>query len=88
MLETAITITHENCVMEQEYRYNDRAFAGHASVTELEVCRELREWHDFADLCDQQAERDLDAAFRSAYETDIQYLDESLLTPAGFTALS
>lgn len=88
MLETAVAITHERCVLEQEARYNDRVFAGHGSVTELDICRELREYHDHADLCDQQAERDLDAAFRSTYETDIQYREESFLTAGGFTALS
>lgn len=87
MLETAVAIMHERCVLEEEARYNDRAFAGHGSVTELNLCRELREWHDHADLCDQQAERDLDAALRSTYETDIQYLEESLLTPGGLPAL-
>jgi hypothetical protein len=48
MLETLPHITHERCVTEAEARYNDRAFSGHESITELELCRDLADWEDAA----------------------------------------
>lgn len=78
MLETMAHLTHDNCAVEVEYRYQDRAFDGHASVTELEICREFGEYEAHSMFCEEAAERQLAAAFRSTYETDIQHLEESL----------
>lgn len=90
MLETAVTLTHDRCVIEQEYRFNDRAFAGHGSVTELEVCWELREWHDFSDLQEDlsfQAAADAERAAERALENQWDDPDEGLLTAGGVLAL-
>lgn len=86
MLETAVLLTHEGCVTEIEHRYQDRVFCGHPSVTELEICRDAAAHREHADFCEEMAERQLAAAFRSTYETDFQYLEESLLTAGGFPA--
>lgn len=90
MLETAVTLTHDRCVIEQEYRFKDRVFAGHGSVTELEVCRELREWHDFSDLQEDlsfQAAADAERAVERALENQWDDPDEALRTASGALAM-
>lgn len=90
MLETAVTLKHERCVIAEEARFNDRVFGGHGSVTELEVCRELREWHDFSDLQEQmsfQAAADAERAVERALENQWDDPDEGLRTAGGALAL-
>lgn len=77
MLETMPHLTHDRCAVLLE----TGEFAGHQSITELEICAENFAYQEHADFCEAMAERQLEAAFRSTYETDFQYLEESLRVP-------
>lgn len=86
MLETNAHIRHPRCVAAEEARYHDRHFFGHASVTELDLCRELADWEDACDLSFEaaaEAERAAERALENTYGDP----NEGLLTAGGVVAL-
>lgn len=87
-LETLPNLIHTHCYAALDADWlNKSAFEGHQSVTEVEICEDRFTAYETAEAAqweaDEMAER---VAFRSTYETDIQYLEESIYVagPLGY----
>ena len=86
MLETNVTLYHPRCCAEEDADRDGRTFPGHASVTELDICRETWDYDEAASAQAWEHAVAGERAAEAAWDNRGYALDDATLTAGGVPA--
>lgn len=86
MLETNVNLYHPRCCAEEDAHFYGHVFLGHASVTELDICRETWEYDEAAQAQAWAHAVAGEQAAEAAWDNQGYALDDATLTAGGVPA--